>query len=76
MKFVALCVQLDLWDVDGPGSRPHRSQSDHWDGDREAFHHGTLRRQEGVNDQRRDNKGGNQSATGCKSQTLTDVSLF
>lgn len=67
------CVQLDLWDVDGPGSRPCCSQSDHGDGDGEACCHGTLRGQERVDDQRRDDEGGDESAPSCKSRTLRPV---
>lgn len=72
---VAPFVQLDLWDVDGARGRPHCGRSDHGDGDGEACRHGALCRQEGVHDQGRDDKGGNQSTAGCKSQTLSLYTL-
>ena len=61
--------------MDGLGGGPHRSQSDHGDGDGEASHHGALRRPEGLNDERRDDEGGNQSAARSESQTLANMPL-
>lgn len=73
---IVLCVQLDLWDVDGARIRPHCSWADYGDGDGEACCHGALCGQERVHDQRRDDKGGNQSTAGGKSQTLGGHAMF
>lgn len=74
--WLVVCVQLDLWDVDGARSRPHCSRSDYGDGDGKACCHGALCGQEGVHDQGRDGKGGNQSAAGCKSHKLGGHTMF